>query len=28
MFFGVVADLDWWPSIEEATITVGARLSL
>lgn len=28
MLFGVVADLDWWPSIEEATITVGARLSL
>jgi hypothetical protein len=28
MLFGVVADLDWWPSIEEATLTVGARLSL
>ena len=28
MLFGVVADLDWWPSIEEATVTLGARLSL
>lgn len=28
LFLGVVCDLDYWPSIAEATLTVAARLSL